>query len=69
MIQLKKKIIVAIDGYSSCGKSSFAKLISKELNYLYLDSGAMYRAVALFALKSNLISEKIVARKDYSFQD
>jgi CMP/dCMP kinase len=63
MIQLKKKIIVAVDGYSSCGKSSFAKLLSKELNYIYLDSGAMYRAVALFALKSNLISKKIVAKQ------
>jgi len=64
MIQLKQKIIVAIDGFSSCGKSSFAKLLSKELNYIYIDSGAMYRAVALFALRSKLISETLVVKKD-----
>jgi cytidylate kinase len=64
MIHLKRKIIIAIDGFSSCGKSSFAKLLANELNYIYIDSGAMYRAVALFALRSNLISEKIVAKKE-----
>jgi cytidylate kinase len=52
MIKLRNKIIIAIDGYSSCGKSSFAKRIARELNYLYLDSGAMYRMVALYALQS-----------------
>ncbi len=55
MLHLGKKIIVAIDGYSSCGKSSYAKLIARELEYLYLDSGAMYRAVALFGLNNDLI--------------
>jgi cytidylate kinase len=47
--------IVAIDGYSSCGKSSFAKLIAHELKYVYIDSGAMYRTVALFCLHNHLI--------------
>ena len=42
-------IIIAIDGYSSTGKSSFAKLLAKELDFLYLDSGALYRGVTLFA--------------------
>jgi cytidylate kinase len=64
MIHLKRKIVIAIDGFSSCGKSSFAKLLSKELNYIYIDSGAMYRAVALFALRSKLIADKVVAQND-----
>ena len=63
MIQLKEKIIIAIDGYSSCGKSSFAKLIAGELGYLYIDSGAMYRAVALFALQNELFSEEIIVKE------
>jgi cytidylate kinase len=45
---MEKKITIAIDGYSSCGKSTFAKKIAAALNYLYLDTGAMYRAVTLF---------------------
>jgi CMP/dCMP kinase len=60
MITLRKKIIVAIDGFSSCGKSSYAKLLARELGYLYLDSGAMYRMVALFALRSGWINEKFI---------
>lgn len=44
-----KKIIIAIDGYSSCGKSTLAKQLAKELGYVYVDSGAMYRAVAYYA--------------------
>ena len=64
MIHLKRKIIVAIDGFSSCGKSSYAKLLSKELNYIYIDSGAMYRAVTLFALQSGLVSEVSVSRNE-----
>lgn len=50
-------IIIAIDGYSSTGKSSFAKLLSKELGFLYLDSGALYRGVTLFAQEEGLISK------------
>jgi cytidylate kinase len=51
--------IVAVDGYSSCGKSTFAKLIARELNYVYIDSGAMYRAVALYGLDHSLVSEDL----------
>ena len=51
------KIIIAIDGYSSCGKSTMAKQIAKHLNYIYIDTGAMYRAVTLFALRNNILSE------------
>ena len=46
-----KKIVVAIDGYSSCGKSTTAKLVAKELGYAYIDTGAMYRAVTLYFLE------------------
>ena len=49
-----KKIIVAIDGLSSCGKSTLAKALAKSLHYAYLDSGAMYRAVTLFFLEKNV---------------
>jgi cytidylate kinase len=52
---LKKKINVAIDGHSSCGKSTLAKALAKELNYIYVDTGAMYRAMALYALQNKLI--------------
>lgn len=48
---MEKRLIIAIDGYSSCGKSTFAKAIARELNYIYIDSGAMYRAVTLYCLK------------------
>ncbi|PCI93373.1 MAG: cytidylate kinase [Flavobacteriales bacterium] len=51
------KIIIAIDGYSSCGKSTLAKQVAKEKNYLYIDTGAMYRAVALYALRNGFISQ------------
>ncbi len=50
-------ITIAIDGYSSTGKSSFAKLIAAELSFHYLDSGALYRAVTLYAIEHNLISD------------
>ena len=50
-------IIIAIDGYSSTGKSSFAKLIANELSFLYLDSGALYRGVTLFAIENGFISD------------
>ena len=48
-------IIVAIDGYSSTGKSSFAKLIAKEFSFLYLDSGALYRAITLYAMEHDMV--------------
>ena len=49
-----KRIIVAIDGHSSCGKSTMAKRLAKEVGYVYVDTGAMYRAVALAALRAGL---------------
>lgn len=52
-----KNIVVAIDGYSSSGKSTMARQLAKEIGYLYVDSGAMYRAVTLYALRNGLISE------------
>jgi CMP/dCMP kinase len=48
-----KKIIIAIDGFSSCGKSTMAKDLAKEIGYIYVDTGAMYRAVTLFALRND----------------
>ena len=49
-------LIIAIDGFSSCGKSTFAKAIAQKLGYAYIDTGAMYRAVTLFALQNNIIT-------------
>ena len=49
------KITIAIDGYSSTGKSTIAKELAKSLNYVYVDTGAMYRAITLFALENNCI--------------
>lgn len=51
-------IIIAVDGYSSTGKSSFAKIIANEFSFLYLDSGALYRGVTLFAIENNYIDDK-----------
>lgn len=53
-----KKIIIAIDGYSSCGKSTIAKQLAKELNYVFVDSGAMYRAITLYFLRNNVDSNQ-----------
>jgi CMP/dCMP kinase len=50
-----KKMIIAIDGFSSCGKSTMAKSLARVLRYMYIDSGAMYRAVTLYALRNNWI--------------
>lgn len=52
-----KKIIIAIDGFSSCGKSTMAKALARSIGYLYFDSGAMYRAVALYCMQNSLIIE------------
>ena len=51
-----KKIIIAIDGFSSCGKSTMAKELAKRLGYIYVDSGAMYRAITLYCLEHGLIT-------------
>ena len=55
-----KKIIIAIDGHSSCGKSTFAKAIAARLGYIFIDTGAMYRAVTLYALENGAIANGIV---------
>ncbi len=52
-----QKITIAIDGYSSCGKSTIAKTLAKRLGYIYVDTGAMYRSVTLFALRHKLFKE------------
>ena len=49
-----RKIVIAIDGYSSCGKSTTAKAVAAELGYAYIDTGAMYRAVTLYLLENNI---------------
>ena len=54
----QKKLIIAIDGFSSCGKSSFAKAIAQYFGYIYIDTGAMYRAVTLFSINSSLLTGK-----------
>ena len=54
---MKKKLIIAIDGYSSCGKSTFARAIATELGYIFIDSGAMYRAVTLYCMRRRFISD------------
>src|SRR5476651_2567090 len=51
---MSNNIVVAIDGYSSCGKSTLAKALAKKLHFIYVDSGAMYRAVALFFLRNDV---------------
>ena len=61
------KIIIAIDGFSSCGKSTFAKAIAARLGYIFIDTGAMYRAVTLYALdhgaiRSGIVDEEAVVR-------
>lgn len=58
-----KKIIIAIDGYSSSGKSSMARALAAEIGYRYIDSGAMYRAVTLWALRHNLIKDEVIDEK------
>jgi cytidylate kinase len=55
-----RKIIVAIDGYSSCGKSTMAKALAEYAGYTYVDTGAMYRAVALYTLQHNLSEQELI---------
>ena len=58
-----KKIIIAIDGFSSTGKSTIAKALAKALNYVYVDTGAMYRAVALFAMQNGYINTEYLDKE------
>ncbi|MBR0041824.1 MAG: (d)CMP kinase, partial [Bacteroides sp.] len=53
-----KKITIAIDGFSSCGKSTMAKDLAREIGYIYIDSGAMYRAVTLYCIENSLVDGK-----------
>jgi cytidylate kinase len=53
------KIIIAIDGWSSCGKSTLARQLAKRLNYIFIDSGAMYRAIALYFIRNNISTVSI----------
>ena len=55
---MQKKITIAIDGYAGCGKSTLAKALAKALNYTFIDSGAMYRAVAFYCLEQGFISDE-----------
>lgn len=59
-----KKIIITIDGFSSCGKSTLAKALAKELNYIFIDSGAMYRAVTLYFIENNISLDNFNAVKE-----
>lgn len=59
-MKTEKKLIIAIDGFSSCGKSTVAKQLAKLLHYVYIDTGAMYRAVTLFCINKKLIDKDVV---------
>jgi len=55
-----KKLIIAVDGFSSCGKSTIAKTLANKLGYTYIDSGAMYRAISLFCIRQGLLKEGVL---------
>ena len=59
-----KKITIAIDGHSSCGKSTMAKDLAREVGYIYIDSGAMYRAVTYYCLQHDLFTEDSVKMEE-----
>lgn len=61
---MRKNLVVAIDGYSSCGKSTLAKALAKKLGFIYIDSGAMYRAVTLFFIRNQTDINSEEAVKD-----
>lgn len=72
-----KKIVIAIDGFSSCGKSTFARRLAAELGYIFIDTGAMYRAVTLFAIEHGVVNgidinenklEKMLGDMDITFR-
>ena len=55
-----KKITIAIDGFSSCGKSTMAKDLAREVGYIYIDSGAMYRAVTLYSIENGIFNGVVI---------
>lgn len=55
-----KKIVIAVDGFSSCGKSTFAKMVAARLGYIFIDTGAMYRAVTLYAIENGCVENGIL---------
>lgn len=59
-----KKITIAVDGYSSCGKSTMAKDLAREIGYIYVDTGAMYRSVTLFAMRNSLFNADGSVKED-----
>lgn len=61
---MRKNLVIAIDGYSSCGKSTLAKALAKKLGFIYIDSGAMYRAVTLYFLRNDINVDDQSAVKD-----
>lgn len=61
---MRKNLVVAIDGYSSCGKSTLAKALAKKLGFIYIDSGAMYRAVTLYFIRNHVNTKDTEAVKD-----
>lgn len=61
---MSKKIIIAIDGFSSTGKSTIAKLIAQKYNYIYVDTGAMYRAVTLYAKQNNFVGKDFLHKRE-----
>ena len=60
MSSIVNKIIIAIDGHSSCGKSTVAREVARKLNYIFIDTGAMYRAVTLYCLRNHIVENGIV---------
>ena len=60
---MKRKIVIAIDGFSSTGKSTIAKQLANKLSYIYVDTGAMYRAVTLYAMRNSLVDEDFLSKQ------
>ena len=61
---MEKKIIIAIDGHSSCGKSTMAKQLARQIGYVYVDTGAMYRAVTLFAMQNGMYPDEGIREEE-----
>lgn len=61
---MKQKLIIAVDGYSSCGKSTFARAIATKYGYIFIDSGAMYRAVTLFCIRQGLVGDGFIRKEE-----